>query len=683
VAGLFRPFFPAGWLSFCLRTWAALVLALVAAFWLQLDAPVTAAVTVMIIAQPLRGQALSKAYFRSVGTFAGGVASVVLVALFPQERGMLLGSVAVWLALCAFVGTLERDFRAYAAQLAGYTVALVAVNRIDAPADVMSVALSRVSAVMVGIASSTTVNLLTASPQAWRSVTVALDDHAARVVAMTERALKTGVGVDDVAVIRQAGETLALTTRLSYARTELVHGRVRIAGARSALVAVLEALSCCRTVQRIVPELPEGSWIARRVRAGIRALPRLSEGAPGQGRLMMDLLAHHEVHRPGEVPAASEMCLIERATRFADQLGWMRRGRRALMDGRVTVSRVEVRHHRDVVLALVNALRMLIGFSLAAGLCVVTGLPNATTALAQTALILTLATTTFEAGRFGLGAVIGTPVAIFVAAFLDFHVLPHNSDMTVLALVLLPQTVVSCLLILNPGTAAIGLNYGIFFPVILGISNPHVYDPVAFAGRNVMYLFAAWLSFASLVLLLPPSARRRRFRVASALVFGLRAQFAGLGEQGRPPKLTVYYDRLAQIMTWTWHLKRGHLNRGHPKRGGMPVMRRMVAFGDLDLALAQAREALGVAGVVPVLAEAARLGLGAMTWREALPEPEIRVRVRAMRRAMEGLRASYAGVPAGERLVIVRAVAGLFEVSDLVVRHGAALRRYGVLRRGG
>lgn len=63
--------FPPGWFLFCLRTWLSAVLALSTAFWLQLSSPGSAAVTVMILAQPLRGQVLSKAVYRLMGTMSG------------------------------------------------------------------------------------------------------------------------------------------------------------------------------------------------------------------------------------------------------------------------------------------------------------------------------------------------------------------------------------------------------------------------------------------------------------------------------------------------------------------------------------------------------------------------------------------------------------------------------------
>src|SRR5258708_16128073 len=60
----------ASW-AFALRVWIAIIVALYAAFWLQLEAASSAAVCVGILAFPTRGQALEKAGFRFLATVIG------------------------------------------------------------------------------------------------------------------------------------------------------------------------------------------------------------------------------------------------------------------------------------------------------------------------------------------------------------------------------------------------------------------------------------------------------------------------------------------------------------------------------------------------------------------------------------------------------------------------------------
>ena len=49
----------ASW-AFGVRVWLAVVVALYAGFWLELESPASAAITVGILAVPTRGQALEK-----------------------------------------------------------------------------------------------------------------------------------------------------------------------------------------------------------------------------------------------------------------------------------------------------------------------------------------------------------------------------------------------------------------------------------------------------------------------------------------------------------------------------------------------------------------------------------------------------------------------------------------------
>src|SRR5580704_15025438 len=119
--------FPTSAWAFALRTWAAMMVALYATFWLQLESASTAAVTVGILALQTRGQAYEKAVYRVFATILGVVASFVIAGLFPQTRELFLIGFAGWLGLCVYVGGLLDGNRAYGAVLSGYTVAVVAV----------------------------------------------------------------------------------------------------------------------------------------------------------------------------------------------------------------------------------------------------------------------------------------------------------------------------------------------------------------------------------------------------------------------------------------------------------------------------------------------------------------------------------------------------------------------------
>src|SRR5215471_6422981 len=153
----------ASW-AFAVRIWIAIVVALYAAFWLQLESASSSAVTVGILALPTRGQALEKAGYRFLATVIGVVASIAIVGTFSQARDLLLVAFAVWIGLCIYAAGLWDGDRAYAAILSGYTVAIVALQQIDTPHRVFDAGIGRGAAIVVGIGVLALVNDLLVAP---------------------------------------------------------------------------------------------------------------------------------------------------------------------------------------------------------------------------------------------------------------------------------------------------------------------------------------------------------------------------------------------------------------------------------------------------------------------------------------------------------------------------------------
>ncbi|NVN37235.1 FUSC family protein [Komagataeibacter swingsii] len=655
---------PAGWVGFSLRTWCSLVLGLATAFWLQLDNPLLVGVTVMILAQPLRGQALSKAFYRLLGTMVGMGVSIVLVAVWNQQRGPFLGGVALWLAACAFVGSLERDFRSYAALLSGYTVALVAVNCIDTPQNVFNIAVSRASAITLGVFAVAVVNILSGSPEAWRGLAAGLKQLIRPLSETARAALQHMYDRGAQADIRLGARILALTTPLSYARTELERGGTRANGARLAMVSMLTILDCARGLGR---HTGHGN-IDPAVEDAIARVARQTDLRTDQSGFTTHILDAVRATLPGHAPNADEAFAIERAARMLSARTRMHAGQAVLTEGTGNAHdrTVSIAVQPNYLLALIGALRVLVGFSFAAGVCVITGLPGATVALAQTALTLTLAATNVDTARFGMGAIIGLPSSVMAAALLNFFVLLHGADMPFLALTLLPQTFLACLLLMRPSTAAIGFNYGVFFFAILGLDNHQSYNPTEFLNRNIFYLLAALLAFIILVLLFPPSPRRQRFWMASTIVRALERQMAGRGEADSPARLTRAYDRLAQMQFWT--------DRLPGSSSSARQMESFTTFAELDGALARARTYARQAQAITLLRPAAE-----RAQRELLLHAPWDVAPR-LREAMAAIPAPQAQLPAQTQIAAINLLAGVDGVMRAWQAAEPRLRHYGIIK---
>src|SRR6266516_2219658 len=142
-------------LLFGLRLWASVCLALYVAFWLELDNAYWAGTSAAIVCQPHLGASLRKGWFRMIGTLVGAVAIVALTACFPQDRAAFLIGLALWGAACALVATLLKNFAAYSAALAGYTVAIIASDQLGATGgpngQTFMLAVYRASEICIGI----------------------------------------------------------------------------------------------------------------------------------------------------------------------------------------------------------------------------------------------------------------------------------------------------------------------------------------------------------------------------------------------------------------------------------------------------------------------------------------------------------------------------------------------------
>src|ERR1700747_886828 len=147
----------AAWLPllFGLRLWASVCLALYIAFWLELDNAYGPGRAAAIACQPHLGASLRKGWYRLIGTVVGAVAVVVLTACFPQDRAPFLVGLALWGAGCAFISTLLKNFAAYSAALAGYTVAIIASDQLGATGgpngQAFMLAVYRASEICIGI----------------------------------------------------------------------------------------------------------------------------------------------------------------------------------------------------------------------------------------------------------------------------------------------------------------------------------------------------------------------------------------------------------------------------------------------------------------------------------------------------------------------------------------------------
>jgi uncharacterized membrane protein YccC len=408
---------PAAW-AFALRIWIAMMLALAAAFWLQLDSASSAATCVAILAQPKRGQAISKAVYRLLGTLIGAAVSIVFMALFGQDRVLLLIAFTTWLGLCVFTAQYLQDTRAYGAMLSGYTVAIIALGQIDEPQGTFDAAVSRVAVIVLGIIVITFINDALASPSTWRTLLPQLRQAWDDTRAYARETLADG----DLGASRTAALIRTIAPMRPDANAiagELDDGPWRAAGARSgiaalyvmaaAIRAVAAAAACLRTRS---PAVEEALRICRRV-AEDPDFDTLERDDERLRRLVDDAI------RNGDRPL-DEVVVLQRALDVVCAATFVQDGIRAVADGHRPLRDANLPTHRDFPVALRGALRVAIGFAITAGAFVALGLPEASFALVQVAATAALSSTTPDPKKFANGVVIGMTLAATFAGIARF-----------------------------------------------------------------------------------------------------------------------------------------------------------------------------------------------------------------------------------------------------------------------
>ncbi len=534
---------PAAW-AFALRIWIAMMLALWVAFWLQLDSASSAATCVAILAQPKRGQALSKAVYRLVGTLIGAAVSLVVVALFGQDRVLLLVSFTVWLGLCVFVAQYLQDTRAYGAMLSGYTVAIIALAQIDAPQDAFDSAAARVAAIVVGIVAITFINDALASPSTWRALLPTLTSAWNATRAYAAESLEKG----DLGVARTADliRTIApMRADASAIAGELDDGRYRAAGARSCIAALYAMAAAIRTVAAAAAHLERRSPAVEEAIATCRRIAQAPDPSEldAQDERLRQLV--DEAIRDGDRPL-DEIVVLQRALDFACAATFARDGLQALADGHVPLRDAVLPTQRDFPIAFRGALRVAIGFGITAALFIALGLPESSFAIVQIAATAALSSTTPDPKKFANGVLAGMTLAAISAGIARFTILNGVQGFPMLAMAMAPVIFLGCFLSLNPKTFGIGFILIVFFPVLLSPSNPQSYDAQTFLLNGFLVIVAAVALSLVVRIILPVSpAQKRVFALDSA-----RRALAGalVGEGGdATTRTSLNADRLFQF----------------------------------------------------------------------------------------------------------------------------------------
>jgi len=148
--------------AYALRTAFASAVALLCGWWLGLEHPQWAAMSVWAATIPLqkRGMLLEKGLFRLLGTIVGSAVGVLILYISGGDIVYVALGLTLWVTLCTGVGNLIHGLFSYLTLLSGYTASLVLVLEMTQGQSIYLLGMDRMLTVAVGVITAMFVGLI-------------------------------------------------------------------------------------------------------------------------------------------------------------------------------------------------------------------------------------------------------------------------------------------------------------------------------------------------------------------------------------------------------------------------------------------------------------------------------------------------------------------------------------------
>ncbi|GBQ33480.1 FUSC family protein [Gluconacetobacter azotocaptans] len=500
--------------AYAARVVLALGLALFLSFYFQLQTPMSSVTTVLIVANPVVGAMVSKSFWRIFGTVIGAVSAVVLMALFPQSPLLYFLGLSLIIGIACCVSTLLRFFKAYAAVLTGYTIVLISVSAFSEPDHIFMSAMSRLSAVTVGIVCTAVVFLVTSISrperilrqvdQTLRNITARFSHPADLEGAIAGSTLMpddsgqplsframTVTSYDERA--RLLSQANALVEAIEYAAADNFAIGRRARGLHAGVARLLGLLSTHHPIWEDVPlDTPhsaEARRIVQEVMATFAATPpedlHLDDPGDMRARIVAAIARLDELtEQTQDLPT---IAFIDNERDILDQL-------RAALDDFVgpqpRVHRLPLKVYFDWPAALRNGARGACVTLLGCLAWYVLRWSNGATMLTYLIPASCLLATSPLASRASALFASGTLAAIPAAFLCQTYILPQIDGYLLLWLSLSICLLPGIWIQFHPRHAMRGFGYAVFFNAMVQIRNPISYDDISLMNLWLSYLIA-------------------------------------------------------------------------------------------------------------------------------------------------------------------------------------------------
>lgn len=527
------------------------LLASLFAMWLslkfELDQPRTAMLTVAIVMQSRSGMVFAKSYYRLLGTLVGITVSLVLVALFAQERVLFLLSMALWIGLCTAGSMVYRNHQSYGFVLAGYTLCIVGLPAAISPELTFNIAVTRISEILIGLICATMVSDLVFPQRLWDVIQAKVRQRFSdfsdllRTTAQSSASTKSSKQV----LLRFIGDIYSLESFRASAIMEndgAKHNRIRISEMNKEFMAVattFHALEELLRRQRNNGHPEVGASLATMYLQLSEAISLNGNSARNEqeAALVTNQLAtfsnsftqNMTFYRMQLPQNLSERELLDFETgaellqRLAHELhayaatyASINRSENKLSSSE-TLATPKLEMHFDAIAVALAGVRGTLTLGIMTALWLLTdwrsGIEAITIGVITSTLFATSPSPNKTIKQFMIGAIIGT-----VSAYIcNFHLLTQAQGFWMLALAVTPTIIFATWLTTKPSIAVVGSGIFIVFLMHIGFNSTYNANPVTFLNDAIADLLAVLVSGVMYGLIDISSSQWSRRRIATTL----------------------------------------------------------------------------------------------------------------------------------------------------------------------
>ncbi|WP_071000359.1 FUSC family protein [Methylobacterium sp. C1] len=493
--------------AFSIKTFAAAVLALYLAMWIDLPRPYWALGTVYITCQVLAGATRAKALYRVLGTLLGAVVTVALVPNLVNSPELLTLAIALWVSVCLYFSLLDRTPRSYLMMLGGYTAALIGFPSVGDPGTMFDTAVARAEEITLGILCASLVNTVVLPQSVAPTIAARLDlwlrDARGWVADVLGRAHPTrDTQAKRLKLAADAISFDALATPLRYDMTGAERSVAAMATLRqhmlmflpiaSAVSDRIEALERDRALPARVRALLDemAAWLASgttdpaeaaRLRAATDAIePSLAEGAEWDDLVLASLLARLRDF----IDLRQDTRLLQRHIADGSPVG-------KDLAFRYTAQARTIRH-RDRGMALLSAIGVFLAVLLTSAVWIATGWSDGSAAPMMAAVGCCFFAAQDDPAPFIVGFANSAIVGAIGAGVYLFAILPLATSFEMLSLALAPGLLLCGVFTTQSRTAPIAMGAAVNGSATLALQGSYTGEFAAFANSSIAVVVGMW-----------------------------------------------------------------------------------------------------------------------------------------------------------------------------------------------